>query len=244
MWRGSRNSRPWTALAQPRSVTPPTAGASQSTTVQPVSPTRSVTWPTRMPGTSVMLPLALTGLPRHLARADPARRDLGPDLERAPGQAPGERDLRRRAPGVGELARRRPRQRRRVRPARQLEDGRHLGEPARPAAPRLVRELALDDLGDDGGLALGLELIGEDEPAGARLAELHRVALDALGVEEPAGELGQIEQLRGPLGQHGIPGRAVRAARSEEHTSELQSPVHLVCRLLLEKKKKTFIHKK
>src|SRR5438876_6520052 len=26
------------------------------------------------------------------------------------------------------------------------------------------------------------------------------------------------------------------AARSEEHTSELQSPVHLVCRLLLEKK--------
>src|SRR5690348_18046376 len=27
------------------------------------------------------------------------------------------------------------------------------------------------------------------------------------------------------------------APRSEEHTSELQSPVHLVCRLLLEKKK-------
>src|SRR5258708_19489622 len=27
-------------------------------------------------------------------------------------------------------------------------------------------------------------------------------------------------------------------ARSEEHTSELQSPDHLVCRLLLEKKKK------
>src|SRR5438876_4779691 len=26
-------------------------------------------------------------------------------------------------------------------------------------------------------------------------------------------------------------------SRSEEHTSELQSPVHLVCRLLLEKKK-------
>src|SRR5690348_18008449 len=28
----------------------------------------------------------------------------------------------------------------------------------------------------------------------------------------------------------------VNVARSEEHTSELQSPVHLVCRLLLEKK--------
>src|SRR5690348_17666418 len=29
-----------------------------------------------------------------------------------------------------------------------------------------------------------------------------------------------------------------RSNRSEEHTFELQSPVHLVCRLLLEKKKK------
>src|SRR5947208_4580323 len=29
-----------------------------------------------------------------------------------------------------------------------------------------------------------------------------------------------------------------RTPRSEEHTSELQSPDHLVCRLLLEKKKK------
>src|SRR5437762_6567419 len=29
-----------------------------------------------------------------------------------------------------------------------------------------------------------------------------------------------------------------RSARSEEHTSELQSPMYLVCRLLLEKKKK------
>src|SRR5258708_22113033 len=31
------------------------------------------------------------------------------------------------------------------------------------------------------------------------------------------------------------------AARSEEHTSELQSPDHLVCRLLLEKKKKHLV---
>src|SRR5258708_31241441 len=30
--------------------------------------------------------------------------------------------------------------------------------------------------------------------------------------------------------------------RSEEHTSELQSPDHLVCRLLLEKKKKRLTH--
>src|SRR5438876_3290903 len=35
-----------------------------------------------------------------------------------------------------------------------------------------------------------------------------------------------------------------RDMRSEEHTSELQSPVHLVCRLLLEKKKLTDQHYK
>src|SRR5436189_4707649 len=33
---------------------------------------------------------------------------------------------------------------------------------------------------------------------------------------------------------------AERRGRSEEHTSELQSPMYLVCRLLLEKKKKTY----
>src|SRR5215216_7313355 len=39
---------------------------------------------------------------------------------------------------------------------------------------------------------------------------------------------------------HRAPGKppAVERRRSEEHTSELQSPDHLVCRLLLEKKKK------
>src|SRR5256885_13128394 len=33
---------------------------------------------------------------------------------------------------------------------------------------------------------------------------------------------------------------AKREVRSEEHTSELQSPCNLVCRLLLEKKKKKY----
>src|SRR5258708_23513075 len=42
---------------------------------------------------------------------------------------------------------------------------------------------------------------------------------------------------------HGRPAcwREVCGERSEEHTSELQSPDHLVCRLLLEKKKKLYI---
>src|SRR5258708_27921742 len=36
-----------------------------------------------------------------------------------------------------------------------------------------------------------------------------------------------------------LPGGSLCLRRSEEHTSELQSPDHLVCRLLLEKKKRT-----
>src|SRR5690348_17411128 len=44
------------------------------------------------------------------------------------------------------------------------------------------------------------------------------------------------------LGRGHVPARLPH--RSEEHTSELQSPVHLVCRLLLEKKKKKIINKK
>src|SRR6266487_6909749 len=47
---------------------------------------------------------------------------------------------------------------------------------------------------------------------------------------------------RADRGRHARRRRPTRqllgADRSEEHTSELQSPVHLVCRLLLEKKKK------
>src|SRR5256885_11037218 len=37
--------------------------------------------------------------------------------------------------------------------------------------------------------------------------------------------------------------RPPRRTRSEEHTSELQSPCNLVCRLLLEKKKKYIVHR-
>src|SRR3712207_7335979 len=47
---------------------------------------------------------------------------------------------------------------------------------------------------------------------------------DAVGTLEPVLDLDEVAQ-RGPV-------------RSEEHTSELQSRQYLVCRLLLEKKKK------
>src|SRR2546422_5512088 len=41
-----------------------------------------------------------------------------------------------------------------------------------------------------------------------------------------------------PASQHPLTPSLVVTTRSEEHTSELQSRLHLVCRLLLEKKKK------
>src|SRR5258708_21444998 len=45
-------------------------------------------------------------------------------------------------------------------------------------------------------------------------------------------------RLQGPIRLRRIgPCKRRRSERSEEHTSELQSPDHLVCRLLLEKKK-------
>src|SRR5438876_6740323 len=49
---------------------------------------------------------------------------------------------------------------------------------------------------------------------------------------------GRVQELP-PSGRDGLPVHADEPhdhPRSEEHTSELQSPVHLVCRLLLEKK--------
>src|SRR5258708_29776427 len=47
-----------------------------------------------------------------------------------------------------------------------------------------------------------------------------------------AGTLGHLAET-----DQGAPFERPRSYRSEEHTSELQSPDHLVCRLLLEKKK-------
>src|SRR5882762_10634958 len=45
-------------------------------------------------------------------------------------------------------------------------------------------------------------------------------------------------EMPGAAKHHGAPSLPRIAARSEEHTSELQSHLNLVCRLLLEKKKK------
>src|SRR5258708_29456164 len=47
----------------------------------------------------------------------------------------------------------------------------------------------------------------------------------------------EIEKLYAKIGQLTVERDFLARRRSEEHTSELQSPDHLVCRLLLEKKK-------
>src|SRR5437667_7045322 len=56
----------------------------------------------------------------------------------------------------------------------------------------------------------------------------------AVAAEQPGARLGVEQRRRVPT----VPERGVQVERSEEHTSELQSHHDLVCRLLLEKKKK------
>src|SRR5438034_6829962 len=60
------------------------------------------------------------------------------------------------------------------------------------------------------------------------IAQPFRQGVDILDVIVPDGDV-----VPGQLGE------AIEGARSEEHTSELQSHSDLVCRLLLEKKKTT-----
>src|SRR2546422_2179930 len=69
-----------------------------------------------------------------------------------------------------------------------------------------------------------------DAPAEAARADSRPVPV----VREDSRTVGSARTARGAPGGRG--------ERSEEHTSELQSRLHLVCRLLLEKKKKTILH--
>src|SRR5207244_4920433 len=70
--------------------------------------------------------------------------------------------------------------------------------------------------------------VNPDPRAPERMRRMNR-ALEILSDPEKRAEYDR-RRLRRLAVQH--------MARSEEHTSELQSPDHLVCRLLLEKKKK------
>src|SRR5438552_14829046 len=69
--------------------------------------------------------------------------------------------------------------------------------------------------------------------------EIYTLSLhDALPIScPPSSSCSPRASCRAPASRHTSRARSWRAMmRSEEHTSELQSPDHLVCRLLLEKK--------
>src|SRR5258708_20893923 len=82
---------------------------------------------------------------------------------------------------------------------------------------------------------------------------LFRSAFNGAFGSLPAHELGKAA-IMAALERAGVEGRQVSEVilgqilaafdRSEEHTSELQSPDHLVCRLLLEKKNNTEVHRR
>src|SRR5256885_5578698 len=64
--------------------------------------------------------------------------------------------------------------------------------------------------------------------------------IDSFGSRSDQNVQGQIRIVNASFASAGLPLglQAGNGVRSEEHTSELQSPCNLVCRLLLEKKKK------
>src|SRR2546422_5013635 len=66
--------------------------------------------------------------------------------------------------------------------------------------------------------------------------------LQTLKASDPSLFENIVVELLVKMGYGGSRKDAGKAIRSEEHTSELQSRLHLVCRLLLEKKKKKDKH--
>src|SRR3712207_7589206 len=73
----------------------------------------------------------------------------------------------------------------------------------------------------------------EGLPQGLAGGEVNRLHAPEMHLAEPHSESSVAGALAGNISH------VLRNARSEEHTSELQSRQYLVCRLLLEKKKQT-----
>src|SRR5438876_135531 len=97
-----------------------------------------------------------------------------------------------------------------------------------------------DDLASDvreHAVAVPAEILVEGRQALWRVVA-HAIEAEMAVLREGSDDGGHVTGHLGTemLEERGIEKRA--AFRSEEHTSELQLPVHLVCRLLLEKKKK------
>src|SRR2546429_270482 len=92
------------------------------------------------------------------------------------------------------------------------------------------RSIARRDFLNGAAVAVGSSLAGGFLPGLEWIAEgAEQFAQDKPGYYPPT--------LTGMRGSHDGSFEAAHSERSEEHTSELQSRLHLVCRLLLEKKK-------
>src|SRR5258708_19588127 len=87
-----------------------------------------------------------------------------------------------------------------------------------------------------------------ERPQKGRYRQFYQIGAEVLGTSDAPGIDAEVIEmllafferlkLKGAvLHINSIGDKNCRPARSEEHTSELQSPDHLVCRLLLEKKK-------
>src|SRR5205085_10253460 len=95
--------------------------------------------------------------------------------------------------------------------------------------PTKISTLSLHD-------ALPIWLLGDGEPATVESMEQAAPAVPVvLGVHPAEDSPCRRDGIEVPLV---LAGHVCRGDRSEEHTSELQSQSNLVCRLLLEKKKK------
>src|SRR5437763_4627134 len=70
-----------------------------------------------------------------------------------------------------------------------------------------------------------------------RSSDLRRPARRGMDIRAQRVEHTHLVVARQEFAQHMLANETGAAGRSEEHTSELQSPMYLVCRLLLEKKK-------
>src|SRR2546426_5799959 len=99
---------------------------------------------------------------------------------------------------------------------------------SQPGVSKQIRALE-DELGIQVFVRHGKRLVAVTEPGKAVVAIAERILSEAQNLRR-AGE----EFANDKLGTLTI----AATHRSEEHTSELQSPCNLVCRLLLEKKKK------
>src|SRR2546427_10155124 len=107
--------------------------------------------------------------------------------------------------------------------------------PVEPKTAALVRVAAAIAAGETAELEARL---GAARGAGVPLLWIEELLLQSLlvvGYPLALVAFGVWRKVSGPLPDHGS---GHDAERSEEHTSELQSQSNLVCRLLLEKKKK------